>query len=160
MSEFASPTRTAWVDRQPKRFASAVMLCESPSGEVLAVKSHYKPYWTLPGGIIDPGETPKECAIRETLEEVGLTILPEDVHFVAVVDRRSEVAETYQFIFSTKLEKETLQHIQLQESEVQAFEFISKKQIESKDRPYAKALMHWASGTIGYIEQTFEGREE
>jgi 8-oxo-dGTP pyrophosphatase MutT (NUDIX family) len=136
------------------------MLCESPSGEVLAVKSHYKPYWTLPGGIIDPGETPKECAVRETLEEVGLTIDPKAVRFVAVVDRRSEVAETYQFIFSTTLQAELLTQIHLQESEVQAYEFVSKTQIKSKDRPYAKALMHWANGTIGYIEQTFEGGEE
>jgi len=29
--------------------------------------------WALPGGRIDPGETPLEAAIRETREEVGIT---------------------------------------------------------------------------------------
>lgn len=30
--------------------------------------------WVIPGGAIDPGETPAEAAIRETLEETGLEI--------------------------------------------------------------------------------------
>ncbi len=31
-------------------------------------------YWALPGGKVDPGETPEETTIRETLEETGLSI--------------------------------------------------------------------------------------
>ena len=133
------------------------MVLETTDGEALAVKSHYKPYWTLPGGIIDPGETPRESAIRETLEEVGVVVDPAVVTFAAVVDRRSEVAETYQFIFKAPLSEEQQSKIQLQASEIHAYEFVTKPQIVSGDRPYAKALEHWANGTMGYIEQTFEG---
>ncbi len=31
-------------------------------------------YWFTPGGGIDPGETPQECAAREVLEEIGLRL--------------------------------------------------------------------------------------
>jgi len=133
------------------------MLLETTNGEVVAVKSQYKPYWTLPGGIIDPGETPREGAIRETREEVGIKIDPRTVEFVAVIDRRSEVAETYQFIFKAPLPEAQRSSIRLQTSEIQAYEFVTKVQVASGDRPYAKALEHWANGTMGYIEQTFEG---
>jgi len=35
--------------------------------------------WALPGGRIDPGETPEDTALRELEEEVGLVLKPEDV---------------------------------------------------------------------------------
>ena len=46
-------------------------------GKVLLIKRAYAPYqhlWTLPGGRIEPGETIEQCAIREIMEEIGVTI--------------------------------------------------------------------------------------
>lgn len=36
-------------------------------------------YWDLPGGGIEPGETPLDCVLRETHEELSLLIAPEHV---------------------------------------------------------------------------------
>ena len=35
--------------------------------------------WALPGGRIDEGETPEQCALRELSEEVGLTLHASDI---------------------------------------------------------------------------------
>jgi mutator protein MutT len=35
--------------------------------------------WALPGGRLDPGETPEEAALRELSEEIGLEVHPGDV---------------------------------------------------------------------------------
>ncbi len=46
-------------------------------GKVLLIKRAYDPYkglWTLPGGRLEPGESIEQCAIREIVEEIGVTI--------------------------------------------------------------------------------------
>lgn len=44
----------------------------NPEGHVLLTETVYKEDWELPGGIVEPGETPRGGAEREVLEEIGL----------------------------------------------------------------------------------------
>ena len=48
----------------------AIALARSAAGVVL-VFNRYRQVWELPGGLIDPGETPRDCAARELVEESG-----------------------------------------------------------------------------------------
>lgn len=40
------------------------------------LESTYPKYWDIPGGLVEYGELPRNALIRETLEEVGLNIIP------------------------------------------------------------------------------------
>ncbi len=42
-----------------------------------------KRFWGVPGGALEPGETPGEAAIRETLEETGYNVLLTTSNFVS-----------------------------------------------------------------------------
>lgn len=42
------------------------------AGEVLLAETTYKQDWELPGGVVERGETPRDGARREVLEEIGL----------------------------------------------------------------------------------------
>ena len=50
-----------------------------------------EPFWSVPGGRVEPGEFAHEAVIREVKEETGITVLdPGLVAFVAQVDDRCE----------------------------------------------------------------------
>ena len=65
------------VDGAPLIGALAVVLHESG---ILMIERGGDPldpflgYWSLPGGVIDDGESVEEAAVRETLEETGLKV--------------------------------------------------------------------------------------
>lgn len=40
-------------------------------GEVLMVHDRFRGSWELPGGMIEPGESPRQAAVRELFEESG-----------------------------------------------------------------------------------------
>jgi 8-oxo-dGTP diphosphatase len=50
---------------------------------VLMVQNHGG-YWSTPGGHLDFGESPADCAVRETLEESGIRVF--NVEFVAITN--------------------------------------------------------------------------
>jgi 8-oxo-dGTP pyrophosphatase MutT (NUDIX family) len=55
----------------PARDSARVLLvCKN---EVLLVRNIGVKRWSLPGGMIEKGETPEECALRELREELNIT---------------------------------------------------------------------------------------
>jgi 8-oxo-dGTP diphosphatase len=53
---------------------AAGALFSDQSGRVLLVRPTYKEYWDLPGGYVEPGESPRAACLREITEEIGLTL--------------------------------------------------------------------------------------
>ena len=54
--------------------AGAAAIIFDDAGQLLIVKENYgKRRWSLPGGMIERGETPEAAALRETWEETGVT---------------------------------------------------------------------------------------
>ena len=52
---------------------SSLVIVKGPQGFML-LKNKYRGEWELAGGMFDEGETPRECAVRECLEESGYEI--------------------------------------------------------------------------------------
>jgi 8-oxo-dGTP diphosphatase len=61
----------------------AVMMARGRKGIVL-VHSRFRQVWELPGGAIDPGETPRAAAIRELAEESGC--VARDTRWLGIVE--------------------------------------------------------------------------
>jgi 8-oxo-dGTP diphosphatase len=52
---------------------AAGALIRNPEGQILLVKPTYKDGWDIPGGYVEPGESPAAACLRELKEEIGLT---------------------------------------------------------------------------------------
>ncbi|MGA5168769.1 MULTISPECIES: NUDIX domain-containing protein [Streptomyces] len=122
----------AYIAGLPRVLAGAAALLRDGEGRVLLVEPNYRDGWTLPGGTVesDTGETPRQAARRETLEEIGLDVelgglLTVDwVHGAA---RPPIVAYVYD---GGVLDGERFRAIRLQEEEL-----ISWKLVEPEDLP-------------------------
>src|SRR5687767_15024902 len=73
--------RAAMAKRAPIRYQGAIVRSGEHGHEVLLIRHRQtddgRTYWLLPGGGIEPPETPKQCVEREMSEETGLTVRAE-----------------------------------------------------------------------------------
>lgn len=58
----------------PKKRLIAHALFRDEGGRVLLLETSYKEDWELPGGVVEPGESPRLGAAREILEELGIVV--------------------------------------------------------------------------------------
>jgi 8-oxo-dGTP diphosphatase len=111
-------------DAIPRVPASAGVLIHDGQGRLLILKPTYKKGWTIPGGQIDPGESPWDAARREAHEECGLTV---DHGRLVCVDFRPARAERpggLRFLFDCgAIDAAAQASIALQEDEIEDHRF-------------------------------------
>lgn len=155
MHVYTPDQKATWLDSFDKRVASASIILEDAAGMVLIVKAHYKEYWTFPGGMLDIGESPKQAAIREVFEEVGIVLDESAVTFGWVASRTSRQLMTYQFVFKAALSEDDKSKVVLQHNEIAESRLVSRDDVQADDLRYGKVIKNWADGVSGYTEQTF-----
>ena len=79
---------------------AAGVIIVNDEGQILLVQRGHHPQigrWTVPGGRLEPGETPEQAAVREALEETGLHVRLERealrVRLPAGADREFDVRD-------------------------------------------------------------------
>ncbi len=61
-------------DRLPKKRLIAQGILRTDGDRIALCQLTYKKAWDLPGGIVDPDESPADCLEREVREELGLDL--------------------------------------------------------------------------------------
>ena len=81
-------------------------------------------YWDIPGGLVDLGELPKDAVIRETMEEVGLNIIPTKViHEDSNLDKEKDLI-FIRLVYLCEL-NDDIKNIKLQEEEHSEYRLIN-----------------------------------
>lgn len=141
-----------------KRHAGSGILFLDTYERILVVKPTYKDGWLIPGGTIDEGEFPKECAERETKEEIGLDIVTQRLLCVDYIVPKDTPYENIQFVFfGGILGEKIVDKIRIPEDELSEFRFVDVEEAMkilrpnlSKRLPYCMEAIK--SGGIVYLE--------
>ncbi|MFE7528207.1 NUDIX domain-containing protein [Kitasatospora sp. NPDC057542] len=92
-----------WLAGMVRAYVGCSVLLTDEAGRVLLLKASYRDQWQFPGGGMDPGEGPAECAARELYEETGLVAGPLRLLVVewrdAIPDQGEHAHPAVQFMF-------------------------------------------------------------
>lgn len=127
-----TPDYATYIAGLPRVLAGAAALFRDAEGRVLVVEPNYRDGWALPGGTIesDTGESPRQGARRETLEEIGLDVELGRllaVDWVLGTGRPPIVAYVYD---GGVLNEEKLKSIRLQEEELLSWRLVPRAEIQ------------------------------
>lgn len=103
--------------------------------EVLLTKRHpdkpsYPLYWEPTGGGVVKGEDSKDAAIREVLEETGISIAEKDFYYMGRSMGDTYMIDTYIYI----LRGDPYPKLKLQEEEVVGYQWISIDELDMVDK--------------------------
>jgi len=88
-----------YYQKLPKKRMGVGALIFNEKDELLIVKPSYKDRWSIPGGVVEENESPRNACIREVMEEVSIEL--KHVRFLCIDYTRanSDKDESLQFIF-------------------------------------------------------------
>lgn len=121
-----------WFASLPTVYLSASMLITDSDDRILLVKPNYRPYWGIPGGIVEADEAPDQCVTREIAEELALDIPAGDL---LVVDWTAAAGERPQAIMNFIFDGGVLSDpgvIRLQEEELDDAQFLGWAEAEAR----------------------------
>ena len=125
---------------------SVLIFLENSAGELLLMLRAKQPnlgVWSPIGGKLEmaTGESPFECAVRETAEETGLHLRPADLHLFAMIAEKAYQGSTHwlMFLFRSQVR---LEHLPPDITEGK-FAFWSRDQISHLAIPETDAAALW-----------------
>jgi 8-oxo-dGTP pyrophosphatase MutT (NUDIX family) len=133
--------RKAYQQSLPKKRMSAGCLFFDNRGRLLVVNPTYKETWEIPGG---ENESPREAAIREAAEELGLVCRLERLLCVDYKSETETSIESVQFIFlGSVLSAEMISRIRLPREELSEFRLLApEKAVKLLNKKLRRRVRH------------------
>ena len=142
----------------PRKRLIAHALVTDEAGRVLLCETSFKPDWELPGGIVEPSESPREACEREMVEEMGYA---PSVGRVLVVDWLRPYKgweDALELVFATEVVGQSdLGSLMADGVEIRALHWVAPDDLDAVMTPFGaararSAVAALASGTTLYTE--------
>lgn len=143
----------------PTKRAIAQGVLRDREGRVLLCELTYKTEWDLPGGVVDPAESPAACLTREVREELGLDLEVRGLLAVNWLPPWRGWADATVFVFDLGVAPgDLLARTTLERREIRGIHFADEEEWERHVAPYNQRLLAFLSthaGSTAYLEDGF-----
>jgi RimJ/RimL family protein N-acetyltransferase/8-oxo-dGTP pyrophosphatase MutT (NUDIX family) len=140
----------------PTKRAIAQGVLRDPAGRVLLCELTYKAEWDLPGGVVDPSESPAECVVREVREELAIDVEVQALLAVNWLPPWRGWSDATVFVFDLGIADEHLiARTTLERREIRSLHFADEEQWEQRVAPYNQRLLAFLAahaGPTAYLE--------
>lgn len=116
------------------RMAAGALFFDA-GGRVLMVQPTYKDYWDIPGGYVEVGESPRQAAVREVREELGITPPMGSLLAVDWAPNDAEGDKVLYLFDGGELTPEALAGVTLQADELESFAYVAPDEIAERTIP-------------------------
>ncbi len=145
-------------NRLPTKRAIAQGLLRNDAGAVLLCELTYKVDWDLPGGVVDPLESPAACVVREIEEELAIEVGPRALLAVNWLPPYRGWDDAVLFLFDLGTVPERLTtRVRLLRREIRAVHWVPPEDLDAHVAPYtAEMVRRVLDGTGGtaYLENS------
>lgn len=118
-----------FVKNLPKKRMGAGVIFFDEQNRILIVKPSYKNHWSMPGGVVEENESPRQACIREVKEEINLDVSKLNFLCVDHISSDEEKSESLQFIFfGGVLKRGDLDKLKVDGKEIVEFKFVSEQE--------------------------------
>lgn len=152
--QFSDQEQNEYYNRQPSKRVGGGMWLEDSQGRLMIVKPSYKKGWAPVGGVVDANESPLDGAIRETTEEIGITLAPDRLTLAGYryTQARNGRDEDTNVFFRAQLTDAEIAAIKLQPEELTEYKFVTKEELSQyADTPRIQALVAaWQGGEFPF----------
>ncbi|WP_265445177.1 NUDIX hydrolase [Flexivirga meconopsidis] len=140
---------TAWLNSSlPTKRAIAQALIRDADGRVLACELVYKKPWDLPGGVVDPFESPATAVLRELSEELGITGRIRSLAAVSWLPSWRGWDDATLFLFEVEADPSAIAEARLQPREIRAIHWCDEELLEEHAADYTVRVVREAIAAL------------
>ncbi|CAG7571278.1 RimJ/RimL family protein N-acetyltransferase [Barrientosiimonas humi] len=129
----------------PRKRTISQGLVRNQRGEVLLCELTYKRYWDLPGGVVDPDESPAHAVLREVGEELQVPARLRRLVVVSWLPPWQGWDDAMLYLFELSVAEDEVARATLEPREIRAIHWADAETVRARCAPYTARLIEHAT---------------